>query len=743
MEQEELERNRNAAVAASDVGEMTVETRDEPLVGDASGDALVTRSQVPKTGQLVRRTVLQNGRQVSVEEREEPASDDGAAARQLQQPLKRSRVSQIPSPFGIVEEPIATHDNKADGRQAAGGSRDDKANASPGRHSVEITDVTDEYAQSGEDQQAATLPESSDQVDKAQPEPVDEVVEIQEILDDVLPVSSGDITPPDDNKLAASVVEVTEEFEQTVVRETLVRQPSILRETLHEEVEDEAEAEATDKEPPITELPAASATTEAEGGEIDWNILPEVDRHFEECFAGELANDQPVVSDEDDDKSSFSSSSTSGSSTSTDTTHLGSTTNSMEEVEVSAQPTPTSIQPEEMLPVVEAETSANLAEKLSHDVLEDALKESVSIPSQTEIVSEPEEQPVAELQEMQSSIPQSIQLEKSPETDLVVVLPDDKNEPLDESLSSQSPTETVKPEEIKVEAITQPDQLVEQEIVQFIPEVTKSRNLIVDREDIKQQSSESSESSSDEEEQVIQLAEKVVDILPDIVDQLVKVEQSLVESVVNQEEPKKMDREEDAMEHRGSVAPTLGENSPGPPPPDGDAERALLEQVVRLAVSTAHPAMEAAVEEGEEQTAQQAELNIQWQEIQSLLADRLDQLRQDASSSTHSSTVRYLATVTQVTVEESVEERIVKLQDNLAALRTAVQSREVVVIQRIVITIVRTVTEWLETIEYRVYTIKQTKSMERRTEQIQSLSEQVRVVEESLHTVNNCLNNFN
>jgi nesprin-1 len=743
MEQEELERNRNAvAAAAADVGEISsVETRDETLVGEASSDSLVTRSQVSKTGQLVRRTVLQNGRQVSVEEREEPASDNGAAARQLQQPQKRSRVYQIPSPFGIVEEPVATHGDS--GRQsAAGGSRDDdKQAASPGRYSVEITDVTDEYAQLEKDR-TVILPDSSDQVDDPLPEPVDEVVEIQEILDDMLPVSSVDQTQPDDDKLAASIVEVTEE-EQTDIRETLVRQPSILHETLHEEVEEETD-EATDKESLITELPSepvAAPTTETEGGEIDWNILPEVDRHFEECFAGELANDQPVVSDEDDDKST-SSSSTSGS---TDTTHLGSTSNSLEEVEVSVQPTPTSIQPEETLPVVEAETApTNLAEKLSHNLLEDALKESISTTAQPETISEAvEQQPVVVLQEVQSSIPQieSIQLEKSPETDPVAVLPDDNIKPVDDPLLS-SPSETVHPEvlvqeEIKVETITQPDQVVEREIVKSTPEVPELQDLItIDREKTeKYQSSESSDSSeSEEEKQVIQLAEKVVDILPDIVNQLVKVEHSLVEEVSN-----KMDREEDggddAMEHRGSVAPTLGENTPGPPPPDGDAERELLEHVVRLAVSTAHPAMEGASVEDDEQTAQQAELNIQWQEIQSLLADRLDQLRQDASSSTHSSTVRYLATVTQVTVEESVEERIVKLQDNLAALKTAVQSREVVVIQRIVITIVRTVTEWLETIEYRVYTIKQTKSMERRTEQIQSLSEQVRVVEESLHTV--------
>ena len=113
---------------------------------------------------------------------------------------------------------------------------------------------------------------------------------------------------------------------------------------------------------------------------------------------------------------------------------------------------------------------------------------------------------------------------------------------------------------------------------------------------------------------------------------------------------------------------------------------------------------------------------------------RLDHLNR-IQPTTQTSSMRYSATTTKVTVNESVEERVVQLRDNLTALKTAVMRKEVVVIQHVIITIVRTVTQWLETIEYRVYTIKQTKSMDRRIEEIQGLNEEIRIVEESLQTL--------
>lgn len=256
-------------------------------------------------------------------------------------------------------------------------------------------------------------------------------------------------------------------------------------------------------------------------------------------------------------------------------------------------------------------------------------------------------------------------------------------------------------------------------------------------------SEDQSSSSSDEETEkkksttVTRLAEEIIDTLPDIVSQLIGATTLLVQEeseAISQTQPKEENLRKEQpealdtlIEHRGSVAPTLGENTPGPPLHIPEQE---LEQVAE-----AEFVFEPRDAAFEQRIAEEEELKVQWQEIQELLADRLDQLRQGARSSTHTSSVRYLATVTQVTVNESAEERVVKLNDNLEALKTAVKRQEVVVIQRIVITIVRTVTEWLETIEYRIYTIKQTKSMNRRIEQIQSLSEEVRVVEETLNTL--------
>ena len=126
----------------------------------------------------------------------------------------------------------------------------------------------------------------------------------------------------------------------------------------------------------------------------------------------------------------------------------------------------------------------------------------------------------------------------------------------------------------------------------------------------------------------------------------------------------------------------------------------------------------------------------QWKDIENLLTQRLDHLKRiRIQPTTQTSSVRYLATTTQITVKESEEERVVQLRDNLTTLKTAVLRKEVRVIQHVIITIVRTVTHWLETIEYRVYTIKQTESIDRRIEEIRGLNEEIRIVEENLQTL--------
>lgn len=254
-------------------------------------------------------------------------------------------------------------------------------------------------------------------------------------------------------------------------------------------------------------------------------------------------------------------------------------------------------------------------------------------------------------------------------------------------------------------------------------ETEPSENVTVIRvsyEEESQPAVERTESSEKEQDEasIVEIGVAVQSVLPGIIDQMVNIENLLAdeadasgEAAQTQEEERMKEREDalgSLMEPRETVAPTLGENTTGPPSDSLlNAERSLEHQL--------------------------EELSTQWQEIQELLGQRGGDATAEAS--TQSSSVRYLATVTQVTVNETTEERVVKLNDNLAALQTAVRRREVVVIQRIVITIVRTVSEWLETIEYRICTVKQTNNIERRTELIQSLNEEVRIIEETLETL--------
>jgi hypothetical protein len=325
---------------------------------------------------------------------------------------------------------------------------------------------------------------------------------------------------------------------------------------------------------------------------------------------------------------------------------------------------------------------------------------------------------------LQETISKSVKTESSTNVTIIRVGYEPPNE------DQQQFVETLSIESVKDDVgdltLNEVQQVAETPSIEFPPDETSDT---MDEEELV------SVSPTIDSEKIIEMGEKILEVLPGIVEQLSNIETLIeddekdvgaVERSQTQEEEstkEKGDEWNTLTEHRELVAPTLGENTTGPPIDDSQ----LMEKVARLVSDR--------VAMGQEE-AQQLELNTEWQEIQDLLVNRLsDQLRQGANSSTQTSSVRYLATTTQVTVDESVEERKVKLNDNLAALKTAVQRREVVVIQRIVITIVRTVTEWLETIEYRVYTIKQTKSMERRTEQIQSLCEEVRVVEETLNTL--------
>lgn len=98
------------------------------------------------------------------------------------------------------------------------------------------------------------------------------------------------------------------------------------------------------------------------------------------------------------------------------------------------------------------------------------------------------------------------------------------------------------------------------------------------------------------------------------------------------------------------------------------------------------------------------DLDIRWSHTQAL--ERAKNL-QNARKTTHLSVVLYLATLHEVVTEESIEQRNTNVQENLKALKEAVEKRDVVEIQQTIITTVETITTWLETIEYRIYVNRQ------------------------------------
>lgn len=94
-----------------------------------------------------------------------------------------------------------------------------------------------------------------------------------------------------------------------------------------------------------------------------------------------------------------------------------------------------------------------------------------------------------------------------------------------------------------------------------------------------------------------------------------------------------------------------------------------------------------------------------WNETNNAISNRIRQMNN--ARDTHLGDVLHLVTLSDVGVEEPVENRIASLQENLGNLQDAVDRHDTVVIQRSVITIIETISTWLETIEYRVYRLRQ------------------------------------
>lgn len=191
---------------------MAIITVDEPITveHDTSGPELV---QTAKTTRTIRRTIIQNGTEITVEEKIDDSHQSSPIRRRM------TSITKVPSPFGIVEEPIfpTVEAMRQDGS------------------SVEITDVTDQHEADAEGRCDT------------------ETVEIREVLD------------------AQQVVPTPSTAQVTVVEST----EPIFGDTLHEVDEEE---ESISKEPETTVNAREERTEEIEvpGLRSDDVVLEEV-----------------------------------------------------------------------------------------------------------------------------------------------------------------------------------------------------------------------------------------------------------------------------------------------------------------------------------------------------------------------------------------------------------------------------------------------------------------------------------
>lgn len=123
---------------------------------------------------------------------------------------------------------------------------------------------------------------------------------------------------------------------------------------------------------------------------------------------------------------------------------------------------------------------------------------------------------------------------------------------------------------------------------------------------------------------------------------------------------------------------------------------------------------------------------ITWANTQTL--ERIKNL-QNAQRTTHLSDVLYLATLSEVITEESIEQRSSNVERQLKLLQEAVERKDVQIIQHTIITTVETITTWLETIEYRIYVSRQQTSegpSAERVEEFNNLKEEIVEIEEKI-----------
>lgn len=159
-----------------------------------------------------------------------------------------------------------------------------------------------------------------------------------------------------------------------------------------------------------------------------------------------------------------------------------------------------------------------------------------------------------------------------------------------------------------------------------------------------------------------------------------------------------------------SILPNISDSPPTPP---------------EYAVSTWKPTETSVAT----QPATLNELNIRWNQTQSL--ERIKNL-QNAKRTTHLSSILYIATLNEVLIDQSIEQRNNDVEQNLSVLRQAVQRGDVTQIQQTVIITVETITTWLETIEYRIYQSKQQTAdgpSKERVEEFNNLKQEIAIIE--------------
>ncbi|XP_044755157.1 uncharacterized protein LOC123314106 [Coccinella septempunctata] len=125
-------------------------------------------------------------------------------------------------------------------------------------------------------------------------------------------------------------------------------------------------------------------------------------------------------------------------------------------------------------------------------------------------------------------------------------------------------------------------------------------------------------------------------------------------------------------------------------------------------------------------------VGVTWSNTQTL--ERIKNL-QNAQRTTHLSDVLYLATLSEVITEESIEQRSSNVEKQLKLLQEAVERRDVQIIQQTIITTVETITTWLETIEYRIYVSREQTSdgpSEARVEEFNTLKDEIVEIEDKI-----------